>query len=121
MCGTQKARGESDFSEPREEDTDYWNEDGPAVNALDAAADADDAADSSLKPRDWGNQHADAMDAAADADDAREGKAPRQAEDALDATADADDALDSKPPLTSWDMAKFANNVEAGGGTMGTK
>jgi hypothetical protein len=36
------------------------------------------------------------------------------------AGSEAENNLDTKPPLTSWDMAQFANNVEAGGGTMGT-
>jgi hypothetical protein len=67
------------------------------------------------------------IEAAADADDdddkqARDDFAAQgvRATDPIDAAADEDDTLDSKPPLTSWDMAKFANNVEAGGGTMGT-
>ena len=68
------------------------------------------------------------IEAAADADDdddkqARDDFAAQgvRATDPIDAAADEDDMLDSKPPLTSWDMAKFANNVEVGGGTMGRK
>lgn len=126
----EQARGEPDFSGDREEDTDYWDEDehSPAANSLDAAADADDAHD--MAKRAMKNKVAAptvSIDAAADADDVDDQKARDDfaaqgvaAPDAIDAAADQDDKLDSKPPLTSWDMAKFANNVEAGGGTMGT-
>merc|ERR1711865_20767 len=56
------------------------------------------------------------FDEAADQED----KLDTSSADSVDAESDADDVNDTKPPLTSWDMAKFANNVEAGGGTMGT-
>jgi len=78
-------RGEPDFSGNKEEDTDYWNEDEPAVSAI----------ESNIRQ----NEQEEAEDKGAEAED---------------------DGLDYKPPLASWDMAKFANNVEAGGGTMGT-
>jgi len=81
----EAARGEPDFSGVKEEDTDYWNEDEPAVAVIESNI-----------------RHNDEEEAREQADESE------------------DDGLDSKPPLASWDMAKFANNVEAGGGTMGT-
>jgi hypothetical protein len=81
----EAARGEPDFSGVKEEDTDYWNEDEPAVAVI----------ESNIRHN-------------------------KEVEDREKAAESEDDGLDSKPPLASWDMAKFANNVEAGGGTMGT-
>jgi hypothetical protein len=118
----QSARGEPDFSEPKEEDTDYWNEDKPA--SIEAEADSDDSKDNARRPIKAEHKKVESIESAADADDAHDevrSTAAAAQEDPLDAQANDDDKLDSKPPLTSWDMAKFANNVEAGGGTMGTK
>jgi len=112
-------KGEQDFSGAKEEDTDYWNEDEP--DSLDAAADTVDAKHRADYAAQGVRTHkmaksANPFDEAADQED----KLDTSSADSVDAESDADDVNDTKPPLTSWDMAKFANNVEAGGGTMGT-
>ena len=92
----ESARGEPDFSGDREEDVDYWDEDEHPAEEAQAPRDefALQGEPTQRDSKGWG-----AADTAA-VEEVEEG--------------------DSKPPLTSWDMAKFANNVEAGGGTMGT-
>jgi hypothetical protein len=117
MSGSQTARGEPDFSGVREEDTDYWNEDEPTTVAADKAARTVAKGTDSATFNAQGVAHTGDSDEAALQDEAAGYITP----DVKDAGADEDDKLDTKPPLTSWDMAKFANNVEAGGGTMGTK
>ena len=93
--------GKGDFSRPQEEDVDYWNEDeaqepkktvrSTSVRSAEVASKSEDAAPAVEEQP------------ATAADDDEEEK-----------------YLDQKPPLGSWEMAKFANNVEAGGGSLGT-
>lgn len=107
-CGTQNARGEPDFSEPREEDTDYWNEDEPPVKAahtaakrtdpFDAISDQDDNADIKKRAARKAAKPADPFDAIADRDD----RADHSAADALDAAADADDGSDRRNPTVDY-------------------
>jgi len=89
-------------------------------NSLDAAADSVDAKDRADYAAQGVRTHKTAkssnpFDEEADKEDTLD-----NSKVSPDAETDVEDASDSKPPLTSWDMAKFANNVEAGGGTMGT-
>ena len=96
------AKSSNPFDEEADkEDTLYNSKVSP-----DAETDVEDASDS--------YNSKDSPEADTDVEDASDSY---NSKDSPDAETDVEDA---KPPLTSWDMAKFANNVEAGGGTMGT-
>jgi len=119
------AHGEPDFSDAREENTDYWNEDEedddtPAVTSAPPKAQLQHR----LEPRPAEpapKAHADFKEDATQRP--RRAAKPASKPMSINAIADEDDSsdgLDTKPAIDSWEMAKFANNVEAGSGTMGT-
>ncbi|EKX48802.1 hypothetical protein GUITHDRAFT_162315 [Guillardia theta CCMP2712] len=93
--------GKGDFSRPQEEDVDYWNE--------------DEAQEPKKTVRSTSVRSAEVASKS-------ENSAPAAEEQPATAADEEEEEkyLDQKPPLGSWEMAKFANNVEAGGGSLGT-
>eukprot|EP00960_Hanusia_phi_P038894 753651-Hanusia_phi.AAC.5 len=92
--------GKGDFATPQEEDVDYWNEDEAREPRKSVRSAERKVAVASKKEEDSAPQEQEQQAAAGEVEE--------------------DKYLDEKPALGSWEMAKFANNVEAGGGSLGT-
>jgi len=67
-----------------------------------------------------GQQAGKAAPAATRSAEAAEATRSAEAAEATRAARQENDGLDERPPLTSWEMAKFANNVQSDQGSIGT-